>query len=161
MCLYSLVCVAPGRKRQRQVFPRRGSFVLCFAGVKSAFTVILPTEGLTKNTARFMKAITNEGGHYNTTTGIFTCVYPGIYVFALQILNKNNGDYVTCNIRKNKISKSVEALSNDKGGYFSSSTFAVIHLARGDEVDVKCRSIATINQSWSSFSGFLTQADRY
>ena len=59
-----------------------------FSGVKSAFTVKSPVEGLLTNTLRFTSAITNVGGHYDTSTGLFTCEYPGIYVFTLNGLTK-------------------------------------------------------------------------
>ena len=136
-----------------------------FAGVKSAFTVTKPVEGSNKYTARFTKAITNVGGHYSTSTGIFTCKYPGIYVFALHILREsgNSLSYASCSIRKNR-SQVAEAFSNPEGnseiGWDSSSTSVVVHLARGDEVDVYCgSSFISINARHTSFSGFLNQAD--
>ena len=138
----------------------------CFvAGVQSAFTVTIPAAGLTPNTLRFTHVVTNIGGDYNTSTGKFTCQYSGIYAFTLHILKFAGTDLVQCSIRKNQ-STVVITHSNPQGpseaGYLSSTNSAVVHLARGDEVDVGgCTAFNTIyyKNTFTSFSGFLLKAD--
>ena len=113
--------------------------LLFFTDVKSAFTVHNPAPGLTSGTIRFMDVITNIGGHYNTSIGIFTCEYPGIYVFALHITKSYGSDYATCDIRKNGtlvVAASVNPDANSKDGIYSTSNSAVMHLVNGDEVDL-------------------------
>ena len=125
----------------------------------SAFTVTTPATG--SSTLRFTLAITNIGDDYNTTTGKFTCHFPGIYAFALHILIERGADYAGCYIRKNK-SDLIEAHSNPNTdyGFFSSSASVVVHLTRGDEMDVYCRSgEGSVRLDYTSFSGFLNKAD--
>ena len=140
---------------------------ICFAGVKSAFTVTNPVSGSTSYNVRFTRVITNIGGHYSTSTGIFTCEYAGIYNFALHILKQSGSNFAECTIRKNQ-STVANAHSDPDGdseiGYLSSSASVVIHMARGDKMDVYCRSsLNTLHTGYSymynSFSGFLLQAD--
>ena len=143
------------------------TWLICFAGAQSAFTVTYPVTGSTSSHLRFTRVITNIGGHYSTSTGIFTSEYPGIYEFALHILKKGGAANAHCAIRKNQ--SSVATASSDpqgdsETGYFSSSASVVIQLARGDKMDVYCRStLNNLNTDYSfmfnSFSGFLLQAD--
>ena len=131
--------------------------------MRSAFTVINPVEGSETKTARFTRVVTNVGGHYSTSSGTFTCAYPGIYVFTLHILQQSSVDYAGCLIRKNSSAVSREAytgtLTSNKV-YYSSSTSVILQLVRGDIVDVYCRSgLGSILSSHSSFSGFLNKAD--
>ena len=135
-----------------------------FTGVKSAFTVQYPVAGTSSRTIRFTRIITNMGGHYNTTTGIFTCVYNGTYVFALHIMKKPGSSYANCYIRKNG-SNVVEAWtdpdSNSDNGYYSSTNSVVLHLINGDKVDLgSCSPIANIVVGTdTTFSGFLLRSD--
>ena len=137
----------------------------CFAGVQSAFTVTYPVAGLTQRTLRFTQVITNIGGDYNISSGLFTCQFPGVYVFALHIMKNSGTDSADCQIRKNR-SRLVIAHSNPEGdsetGYFSSTNSVVVHLVRRDVVDVgSCSSFNSIftSNTLTSFSGFLLKAD--
>ena len=131
--------------------------------MKSAFTVTYGADqGSEPNAVRFANTIFNIGAHYNTSTGQFICEYPGIYVFTLHILQHIDAHYAACGIRKNSQSASTEAHTNPDGrlGFFSSSTSVILHLVRGDYVDVYCRSgVASILQDYCSFSGFLNKND--
>ena len=125
--------------------------------MKSAFTVTFPDQGSEPGTVRFTNTVINIGTHYSTSTGQFICDYPGIYVFTLHILQQHSASYASCEIRKNSKSASTEAHTNPDGGigYFSSSTSVILHLVRGDYVDVYCRSgVPSIEQRYCSFSGF-------
>ena len=133
----------------------------------SAFTVANPQAGVTSGTIRFPHVITNIGGHYNTTTGIFTCKYPGIYVFELHIIKSRGSNEAECAIRKNQNHVLVEAWTNpdrnSDDGNFGSTNSIVIHLIHGDTIDLGyCTSAASMytGGDWgTSFSGFLLRAD--
>ena len=141
-----------------------GNIVHCVTGVKSAFTLTVPTAGSRPGTIRFTRVITNIGGQYNTSTGIFTCQYPGMYFFALHILKYPRSSIAYCYIRKNQIYL-LEAFSLTASSinYDSTSNSVVINLNRGDQVDVgDCGNIDNIhkgNAGETSFSGFLLTAD--
>ena len=135
----------------------------CVTGVMSAFTVYYPQAGSRYGTIRFTRVITNTGGQYNTSTGIFTCQYPGMYVFALHLENVYK-ERAYCYIRKDQSNfLRVSSSSGNSTSYYISSTHAVIHLDRGDEVDVgSCENIPGIFKSsdgGTSFSGFLLKDD--
>ena len=139
---------------------------LCFAGVMSAFTVSFPVAGSSSGTIRFTHYITNIGGHYSTTTGVFTCVYPGIYYFALHILRDSGSTIAYCHIRKNgsnvvEVYSKPETASSDS--YDGTTNSVVLHLVGGDKVDLGgCSAISTIQVNYdydTTFSGFLLKAD--
>ena len=136
----------------------------CVTGEKPAFTVTVPTAGSRYRTIRFTHVITNVGGQYSTSTGIFTCKYPGMYFFALHIMKDIRKSVVACSIRKNQIDF-LEVLSSPASstGYDTSSNSVVIHLNRGDQVDVgTCSYIDAMfdgSTGMTSFSGFLLTAD--
>ena len=112
-------------------------------------------------TIRFAHYITNIGGHYNTSTGIFTCKYPGIYVFALHIVKNFGSDSAYCDIRKNG-SNVVKAYTlSHSNGYYSTTNSVVMHLVHGDKVDLGgCSPIASLyGLKYTTFSGFLPTAD--
>ena len=66
--------------------------IIIITDTKSAFTVKEPVDG-PGDTIIFTKYITNIGGHYDTSTGIFTCQYSGIYLFSLNILKDESENY--------------------------------------------------------------------
>ena len=139
---------------------------LCFTGVMSAFTVSHPVAGSSTSTIRFSHYITNIGGHYSTTTGVFTCVYPGLYYFALHILKTPGSNSASCRIRKNGsniVEVFVHPSSTSSNNYGGTTNSVVLHLVRGDKVDLGgCTAISTIQVDSdydTTFSGFLLKAD--
>ena len=131
----------------------------------SAFSVGGAASGPTSHTIRLTHVDTNIGGHYDTTTGVFTCQYSGLYAFTLNILKNSGHDYAYCKIRKNGssvVSAWTDPDNNSDGGYYSATNSAVLHLVQGDTVDVGfCSPIASIYSTTitSSFSVFLIKAD--
>ena len=105
--------------------------------------------------------ILNIGGHYSTTTGRYTCYYPGIYVFSLNLYkgSRASGE-VYCDIRKNGSNVALANVPNEGVyGYYESSASTVLRLARGDTVDVgSCNNPSNIHK-YTSFIGFLLKAD--
>ena len=130
-------------------------------GEKSAFSVTHAESGLsTQGTIRFAKAITNIGGHYNTSSGNFTCEYPGVYVFHLHIVKDEKDTYAWCYIRKNgayMVYIETSGDSDDASAHIGSSNSVILQLAHGDNVDVAgCSSILTLYRATeTTFSGFL------
>ena len=136
-------------------------FAYLFVGAKSAFAVTNLVRGKVSNVAYFNQEVTNIGRHYDSRTGTFTCEYPGIYVFSVNIVSMSNAASVDCEIRKNQSKVTVAFYSpNDGGiGYFSISASVVVQLSGGDQVDVYCHTgLDPILPSISNFSGFLNKA---
>ena len=126
----------------------------------SAFAVfgVYPTYNSSTEVAVFEFATLNIGYHYSTTTGKYTCYYPGIYVFSLNLYKKTGANRVYCYIRKNG-SVFAMAIVQSESEYGESSASTVLRLARGDTVDVgSCLNPSFIN-SHTSFIGFLLKAD--
>ena len=139
--------------------------VVTVTDYKSAFTVYHHENGPESGTIKFTKYITNIGGHYDTSTGRVTCRYPGIYVFSLHLYKDTDDNYAQCYIRKNGSNQLLvysRRGKSDDSGYYESSNTLVIHLDRGDIIDLgSCTEYRTmlIGQWWTTFSGFLLKAD--
>ena len=125
----------------------------------SAFTVRNQVEGPTIGTIKFNNVVTNTGEHFKTSTGQYICEYPGIYVFTLHIYLQSCNNLAYCYIRKNSIN-TIRAYLDPYGcSYDEASNSAVLHLSRGDKVDIGgCSSVGSMS-GWTSFSGFLLKAD--
>ena len=132
-------------------------------GTKAAFTVTHAATGTTSDTIRFTNVITNIGGHYDTSSGKFTCQHPGIYVFLLHIWTDAGGTDAYCTIRKNGVYMILAQYynSNTASMYDGVSNSIILYLVNGDVVDTGgCTAIGTFNTGWqTSFSGFLLQED--
>ena len=114
---------------------------------------------------RFTSVKVNYGYGYSSSTGKFTCRYPGLYYFSTSLIKLRNTanpiDWIRCYIYKNTSSLVQTAIDptdddTDKGSY-ETSAFIVVHLSWGDQVYVKCDT-GTLDGA-SSFSGFLVQSD--
>ena len=128
---------------------------------KSGFTYYSPQDGPRNGTIRFIGKKSNIGGHYDSSTGQFNCPYSGIYVFFLHIRDRgvSPSSLTRCWIRKNGSINLYNYLSRIDYGRYESSTSLVLHLSQGDIVDLGECSIADTFGGWSTFSGFLLQAD--
>ena len=135
------------------------------AGYQIGFTAqgdVLQSNGI----VRFSYIKSNIGSRYSSSTGQFTCNYPGLYYFSVSLIkyrtDHSSADMVNCYIRKNNLNL-VNTITDPRdddtdNGSYETSAFLVIHLNRGETVDVGGCS-ATKLDSRSSFTGFLLKAD--
>ena len=141
-------------------------FILFFSGYHSSFTVYgspLRKTGPTNDTVLFPYVVSNIGGHYNTSTGVFTCPYNGTYYFTFNLYKVPTISHAYCKIRKNGVhyayADSYPGLSNT-GSYNEATASMILHLVKGDNMDIggPCSATKTFD-NLSSFSGFLVKAD--
>ena len=126
--------------------------------MSSAFTVTFPVSGPTSGTIKFTYYVTNIGSHYDLTSGVFTCVHPGIYVFHLRIFQTTGYDQAYCNIRRNGINMmNVDTnLPNNPDDFDGSSNAVVLHLVQDNTVDLgDCSEIETIRTQWGNIVQWL------
>ena len=140
------------------------------SGYQSAFTVEGPARNGTVTKGGGIAGLSiiltgvkyNVGGHYNVSSGTFTCVYSGIYFFTLNIYKTSSANAAWCRIRKNGIWLVVitaEPRGTTWNGYLEGGGSLVIHLVSGDTVDIAgCTSANTIHE-YTSFTGILLQPD--
>ena len=125
-----------------------------------------PVDSQLHRSIQFTTAVTNIGSHYDTSTGQFTCEYPGIYVFTVHIHKDNPHVEAKCYIRQNGSRKVFAyAWPNSSGserGVHESSNTVVLHLSHNDNVDVgECSNADSMDGHGptTSFTGFLLKAD--
>ena len=133
-----------------------------FQDYQSAFAIDYTSSTYNSSTGVliFQSTRTNIGNHYDTTTGQFTAQYAGIYVFILNLYTGSTADGMSCDIRKNGSGVAyAEVPAESEFGLYQSSGSTVLHLDPGDTVDVgDCYNPSGISD-WTSFNGFLLQAD--
>ena len=131
-------------------------------GSTVAFTAYAST-GKTTYTSEvviFNEIITNQGGAYSKSTGIFTCPTEGVYAFTWTHLI-HAGNYCHAYLYKNGAQQNLDAHSNLQGMsstsvvYTMASMSGTLHLSRGDHVwihSTHCESF--MNTPYNSFSGW-------
>lgn len=111
----------------------------------------------------FTQVLLNEGGDYNSTTGVFTCRIPGLYFFSARIMKSSSSQLAYCNIYKNTtwiVHIETNHVTSDQWGYFSSSATFLDTLTTGDEVYIgSCNAISSFYKPDCLFSGFLIQQE--
>ena len=139
--------------------PTNTPFYFSFSDYKSAFAIFHtePTYDSSTKVLTFPETLLNIGNDYDTTTGQFTCRYPGIYVFLVNLYIIDGSKSVKCQIQKNGHTYTYAHASNSVYNEGSAST--ILRLKRGDKVDVgDCVRADNIYEG-TSFIGFLLQAD--
>ncbi|XP_072552426.1 complement C1q-like protein 3 [Salminus brasiliensis] len=121
-----------------------------------AFYAALKEDFSKDDVLKFTNVVTNLGGRYDSSTGIFTCRSAGVYHFSYHIL-KTGVSLRAELVHNDKVVASavaVDALHTD-----TASNSAVLQLSSGDRVFVRLsKSDSTLKDStnlFSTFSGHL------
>ena len=101
----------------------------------------------------------NVGGHFNTSTGIFTAPVAGVYQVNLYFLNENNTNASDVFVRLNGVQNNgIRIRSGTSAGHQTSSGNAAILMAVNDTLDVFLSTGEIYNDTsttWSVFSAYL------
>ena len=108
----------------------------------------------------FDNVTTNIGGAYNPHVGTFIAPVRGVYVFSTSLLGYAY-EQVHGGITKNGHVISYLYLKDVESQYGSDSATVVLHLNKGDNVDVQTLSSDSSLYLYSQFSGFLLHADEH
>ena len=106
----------------------------------------------------FDNVVTNIGGAYNPHVGTFIAPVTGVYVFSTSLLGYGHEE-TAGGIAKNGHVISSLYLRGVESPYGSDSATIVLHLNKGDDVDVQMLSSDKSLYVYSKFSGFLLHAD--
>ncbi|KAJ8316177.1 hypothetical protein KUTeg_006191 [Tegillarca granosa] len=116
-----------------------------------AFTAKLNSHITTSSAIKFQAVITNIGGGYNSSDGVFYCPKAGLYLFSVTLMAYLS-NYVDGRIMKND-KEILWIHENIKITYYpSASVTALIKLAVGDKVWVKGGGINYYSNA-NSFAG--------
>lgn len=135
-----------------------------------SFSAYEPLGTTSQQVVRFFTTRLNQGGHYNTNTGLFTAPIAGVYFFTFNLLmgsssaGMSQGNYVRCLWRVNGSASTSygDTLAGGDATAYSGWTYTslglslVINLAAGDTVAVwNDGPIQTYGTPYGSFSGYL------
>ena len=133
--------------------------------VKPAFSAVrTSTQAVNNSTIICDVVITNVGGHYNGTTGQFTCPIAGLYQFSFECIGVANTSafdiFAKINGTTNQSLLSVRPASvNQTDPYSSKSTSVGLAVfAAGDTVEVFTPQNLTIHSDgncWVKFVGYF------
>ncbi|KAK9517961.1 hypothetical protein VZT92_023292 [Zoarces viviparus] len=136
----------------------------CGSAARSAFSVAVtksyPKERLP---IRFSRILLNEGDHYNTTSGKFVCVIPGVYYFTYDITLANK--HLAIGLVHNGQYK-IKTFDANTGNHDVASGSTVLHLQQSDQVWLQIfyseQNGLFFDPFWtdSTFTGFLIYADQ-
>ncbi|XP_026800173.2 complement C1q-like protein 3 [Pangasianodon hypophthalmus] len=122
-----------------------------------AFYAALKEDFGKEDILKFSTVITNLGGHYDASTGTFTCNFAGVYYFSYHIVKNGlslRADLVLNDHKTVASAVAVDALHTD-----TASNSAVLQLSVGDRVYVRLnKSDSTLKDTqnlFSTFSGHL------
>jgi len=99
----------------------------------------------------------NIGSHYNSSNGVFTAPFHGIYFFDAMFLS-NSGTRLFFHLRLNNTrfdGTSVETLSQS-GNYATGNLAATLDLSKGDTIRIYLDSVA-YGGFYDHFTGYLVR----
>ncbi|XP_036424626.1 complement C1q tumor necrosis factor-related protein 2 [Colossoma macropomum] len=135
----------------------------CGTQARSAFSVAI-TKSYPKERMpiRFDRILMNEGGHYNASSGKFTCTIPGVYFFTYDITLANK--HLAIGLVHNGQYK-IKTFDANTGNHDVASGSTVLRLLKGDQVWLQIfyseQNGLFFDPFWtdSMFTGFLIYAD--
>ncbi|XP_053700981.1 uncharacterized protein LOC128747251 isoform X7 [Synchiropus splendidus] len=110
-----------------------------------------------ETTLVFSKSVTNEGGAYDPTTGVFTSPLRGLYFFSFTAADFIKG-YMGLNLYHNQQPVLFSLQLNDHGGYASTCGSVTLLLEERDRVRLSLPATYRLyddSRNFSFFSGFL------
>ena len=119
------------------------------------------TIGTSNSPLRFDAVVTNEGGAYNPSTGVFTAPVSGLYVFYAQIVKDTDHGWLHWVIDKAGTALCLNHLMSSRA-YDKSSCQASVPLQKGQTVFVRRHSgneTIVVGGDFCSFTGFLLSGD--
>lgn len=136
----------------------------CDTAARSAFSVAM-TKSYPKERIpiRFSRILLNEGNHYNTSSGKFVCVIPGVYYFTYDITVANK--HLAIGLLHNGQYK-IKTFDANTGNHDVASGSTVLHLQKDDQVWLQIfyseQNGLFFDPFWtdSTFTGFLIYADQ-
>lgn len=136
----------------------------CGTQARSAFSVAISKSYPKERTPiRFDRILMNEGAHYNTSSGKFTCVFPGVYYFSYDITLANK--HLAIGLIQNGKYK-IKTFDANTGNHDVASGSTVLRLKKGDQVWLQIfyseQNGLFFDPFWtdSLFTGFLIYADQ-
>ena len=102
----------------------------------------------------FPTVVSNEGGAYNNTTGVFTAPKTGVYFFNASVL-PTGASTITLYLRKN--GASLQSSYAHTGEFEQLQVSSIAHLSAGDTVDVVVSGAGLHTNSWDSFYGSIIE----
>lgn len=105
----------------------------------------------------FDRVITNNGGFYHNTTGVFTAPQDGVYVFYLSAMTLPNDDIYLHIVKDGIRIDDVYSDARDDNSYESLSETWVLNLSSGSEVWIwsPVANLKVHEYCHTQFSGFL------
>ncbi|TSO15273.1 Complement C1q tumor necrosis factor-related protein 2 [Bagarius yarrelli] len=135
----------------------------CGTQARSAFSVAISKSYPKERTPiRFDRVLMNEGGHYNASSGKFTCSIPGVYYFSYDITLANK--HLAIGLVHNGQYK-IKTFDANTGNHDVASGSTVFRLQKGDQVWLQIfyseQNGLFFDPFWtdSLFTGFLIYAD--
>ncbi|KAK2839065.1 hypothetical protein Q7C36_013879 [Tachysurus vachellii] len=136
----------------------------CGTQARSAFSVAVSKSYPKERTPiRFDRILMNEGGHYNTSSGKFTCAVPGVYYFSYDITLANK--HLAIGLVHNGQYK-IKTFDANTGNHDIASGSTVLRLQEKDQVWLQIfyaeQNGLFFDPFWtdSLFTGFLIYADQ-
>ncbi|CAN0152018.1 unnamed protein product [Lampetra planeri] len=141
-------------------------------GLRSAFTIGLAASANPASGAplKFTKVAYNDQGHYDVSTGKFTCVVPGVYYFDFHLTGGTGASRFSLRHNGNAVQfKSATGTGASTTGTATAATMyslaggSVLRLRKGDSVWLQAETghskLAAETQADTTFSGFLLYPD--